>query len=686
VKYLKVVGVVLAVAVLVIAGGLGYVASRFDADRIGAEAARVVKERTHRDLRIDGGLKLGFWPDVALAVGKVSLSEAGSERIFASVDSARLSIAVMPLLSRKVVVTGVEVRGVKAALLRRKDGTLNIADLLPVCAATGGRSEARARPGDEAPQLDIAAVHIDVAALTWHDARSDTVATLSGLQLNTGRVRADATAKAYSVEALTLAMNGRTSADTFALKLETPKLALMREKSGAGSMSFSGTLTGKQRNITARLTLSGVEGTSDVLKIARLALDVDVKAGAASVKGRLESAMAAELGRQDIKLEKIVGDFVIAHPRMPARQLKLPLSGTLHAELAKEGVQGRFSTHFDQSKLALAFGVSGFAAPALSFTLDVDRFNLDRYLPPKTAEQNAGERAGEQAEAKLDFSPLKTLNVDGALTVGELQAKNVKAVNVRLRARAAGGRLNVAPISAGLYQGTASGTFSLDANRNTVEMKQDVANVQIGPLLKDATNKDIIEGRGNVLIDIRAHGETVGAMKRSLAGSASVVLRDGAVKGINLAKSFRELKAKFSRRQDAVQKAVANDKTDFSELSASFKIVDGVAHNKDLSAKSPFLRLSGSGDIDIGAGRLNYLAKATVVATAGGQGAKDLEHLRGITVPVRLTGPFEDPSWKIEMSGLAREALKARVEEKSKAVRRKAEDQIRNRLKGLFGK
>ncbi|OGA13705.1 MAG: hypothetical protein A3H32_16285 [Betaproteobacteria bacterium RIFCSPLOWO2_02_FULL_63_19] len=687
-KYLKIAGVVIVATVLLAAGAVAYVASQFDAERITAEVARVVKATTHRTLRIDGGLRLGFWPDVALGVGRASLSERGSEQPFASLDSARLSIAVMPLLSRKLVVTDVEVRGIKANLIRRKDGTLNIADLVPVGGTPRDRSKVNiGRPSDgEALQLDIAGVHIDGAALTWRDERSGGAVTLSGLQLDTGRLRADTSTKTYSVESLTLAMKGRTGADTFEFTVEAPKLVLLPEKSGAGSMSLSATLTGQRRNVAARLALSGVEGIADVLKIARLTLDVDAKAGEASVKGRLESALVAELGKHDVKLERISGGFDIEHPRIPTRQLKVPFSGTLRADLAKESVQGRISSQFDESKLALAFGVTRFAAPALSFKLDVDRFNLDRYLPPKGAEQNAGERGKTRSEAKLDFSPLRALNLNGAVEVDRLQAANVKAANLRLRIRAAGGRLDIAPITAGLYQGTANGSLALDANGNSVELKQDVVNVRIGPLLRDIANKDIIEGSGNVLVDVRAHGETADALKRSLAGSASVALRNGAVKGINLAQSFRDLKAKFSRRQDAVQKAKATDKTDFSELTATFKIAGGVARNRDLSAKSPFLRLSGSGDIDIGASRLDYLAKASVVASAGGQGAKDLDHLRGITVPVRLTGSFDDPSWTIELAGLASEALKARVEEKSKDIRRKAQDQIRNRLKGLFAR
>jgi AsmA protein len=533
-------------------------------------------------------------------------------------------------------------------------------------------------------QLDIASVRISDAELSWRDERAGTVTTLTGLQFGTGRLRADTGRKAYSVEGLSLAMKGRNEtkagADVFELRLEAPKLVVTPEKSEGGNMTLSATLAGPQRNVTARLALSGVEGSASVVKIARLAFDVDAKAGEASLKGRLESALDADLGKQVLGLEKIAGSFDIAHPKMPMKQVKLPVSGALHADFGKKSADGRLSTQFDESKIALKFGVS--APLALSFDLDVDRLNVDKYLPPKTDKK----AEDKKEEGKLDFSALKGLDLNGTVKVGQLQAAGVKAGNLRLQLRAAGGRLDVAPISANLYDGTASGGLSLDANGNAVAIKQNLANVSINPLLRDAVSKDIVEGRGNIAIDVTTRGDTVGAMKRALAGSAGVALRDGAIKGINVAQSFRDLKAKFSSKQDAVQQAKATDKTDFSELSASFRISGGVAHNEDLSAKSPFLRLSGSGDIDIGASQLNYLAKASVVGTTGGQGAKDLEQLKGLTVPVRLTGPFDNPSWKIEFAGLATEAVKARVDEKRQEIQQKAQDQVRDKLKGLFGK
>jgi AsmA protein len=77
-----------------------------------------------------------------------------------------------------------------------------------------------------------------------------------------------------------------------------------------------------------------------------------------------------------------------------------------------------------------------------------------------------------------------------------------------------------------------------------------------------------------------------------------------------------------------------------------------------LSGKSPLLRLGGAGDIDIGNERLDYLVKATVVASAAGQGGKELAQLKGVTVPVKLSGSFSSPQYAIDFSGMAASAAK----------------------------
>jgi AsmA protein len=155
-----------------------------------------------------------------------------------------------------------------------------------------------------------------------------------------------------------------------------------------------------------------------------------------------------------------------------------------------------------------------------------------------------------------------------------------------------------------------------------------------------------------------------------------------------------------------VSKASASEKTDFSELSASARIQNGVARSDDLDIKSPFLRIGGAGRFDVGVGRIDYTARATVANTAAGQDGADLSALRGVTVPVHLSGPFDAIDWKVQWSAVASAAvenrLKDRLAEKlglarppepalggasaPEPPRQRSEDRIKDKLRGLLSK
>jgi len=677
-KPLRILGIAVGLVLALLAAGIGVLYALFDGEKLKGEISRVVLEQKQRKLDIAGKLELSVWPDVGIKLGRLTLSEPDGKEEFLALDSARLAVAVMPLLSKQVQVRRIEVDGLKATLIKRKDGTLNIADLL------GGGAEkpgvgAGATPG-EPVQIDIAGIKVAKAQFTWRDEKSGSTTTLSNLELGTGRVQADSGRQTLSVDALALAAKGKSGSDAFELKLDAPKLALSPDQAGGETLNLSATLAGSGRSIAAKLVLSGVEGNAKALKIGKLALDLDAKSGETTVKAHLDSPVAANLSAQTVALEKLGGSIDLANPQMPMKQLKLPLSGSLRADLAKQNAALDLGTRFDESKIALKLNVAKFAPLAIVFDLDIDQLNVDKYLPPKAAEDKSAK------EGKLDFSALRGHDVRGSIRIGALQVSKLKLAKLNAQLNLAGGRLDVAPLTMNLYDGTASGSLSLNAAGNQVGLKQHLAGISINPLMKDLADKDLLEGRGNVALDVTSRGDSVTAMKKALAGTASVNLKDGAIKGINLAQTLRDLKGKLGAKQDSTQQAKAGDKTDFSELSASLKIANGIAHNEDLAMKSPFLRLAGSGDIDIGGGQMNYVAKASVVASSSGQGGQGLDQLKGLTVPVRVTGPFEKLSYTLEFGSLVADAAKAKVEEKKEEIKAKAEDKLKDKLKGLFGK
>src|SRR5207237_1167192 len=119
----------------------------------------------------------------------------------------------------------------------------------------------------------------------------------------------------------------------------------------------------------------------------------------------------------------------------------------------------------------------------------------------------------------------------------------------------------------------------------------------------------------------------------------------------------------------------STEKTDFSEMSASFAIKNGVAHNEDLDIKAPLFRIGGRGDIDIGNGSLDYTAKAAVVATTKGQGGADVGQLAGLTVPVHLSGPFDNMKYDVDYRSVASDVAKSKLGEAVK-------DKLKERLGG----
>jgi len=375
----------------------------------------------------------------------------------------------------------------------------------------------------------------------------------------------------------------------------------------------------------------------------------------------------------------------------PRADYQVRLSGDYRLNFEKQtfafsGIDLKISDAAPGSKappLSLKGDMEFDASPqAIRFTLAADQVNLDRYLPPPPPKPAAGAPKGTSAsstkpEEPIDLSALKALNLKGDLKIERLIASNVKLERVHLGVKAAGGKVDAEPLTADLYQGKLSGAASANANTNRFALKADLGGVTLGPLLKDALDNDLLEGRGSVALDVQTGGATLSAMKKALSGNASLALRDSSLKGVNLGELLRKAKSLRGSSPPAEQGASPSERTDFTELGASFVIRNGVAHNDDLSAKSPLLRLAGAGDVDIGAGSIDYLIKASVVASSGGQGGKDLAELRGVTVPVKVSGALDAPRFRADLRSTVRDAVKQRAEEKLK-------ERVQDRLKGLL--
>lgn len=676
---------------LVAAGGAAYIAATFNPNDYKAQLIRLVKEKKQRTLRLDSDIRLTFFPNLGADLGKVSLSEPNSDKTFAELDGAHVSLALWPLLARRVVVDEVRIDGLKVELIKTRDGHSNIDDLL-------GKNESAPAAGNAAPAgggsanspmtLGIAAIRVEKSELDYFDEASGAHYALKDIALKTGRIAegqptpVDFSATLQSIQPkLDVAAQLKTSLtfnlDKFAYRLQGLEL------------QTKGTLAGG--DVAVMVSAQDFSGDVQSFHSDALALELDAKQPQQEFKLKFSSPVSGDLKAGRYSLPALAVAVTATGDALPQKSVSSEMKGSAELDTAHQSATVNLAGGLLQSQVKARLALNGFSEPAIRFDADVDRFDADVYLPKKTgaAPQQPQSAAGakpaatEPTAAKpFDLSALRKLNLDGNLRVGALKVANVKSSQLRLGVKAHNGVLNLDPLAADLYDGHVAGKLGVivTAARPVFSANLNLNGVSIAPLLKDAANFDMLEGKGNVQLSLNAQGDTVPALKQGLNGSVSLNLADGAVKGINLAKTLRSV-GKLGGSQ--TQGADNNEKTDFSELKASFKIKNGVAHNDDLSLKSPLLRVSGSGDVDIGHDSVNYLTKATLAMTLEGQGGKD--SVSGLTVPVRVNGPYSDLKYTLDFGSMIGDAAKQKLESKKEEVKNKLMDQLKGGgLKGLF--
>lgn len=338
----------------------------------------------------------------------------------------------------------------------------------------------------------------------------------------------------------------------------------------------------------------------------------------------------------------------------------------IKADGQKLSLQG-LDVKLDDTRIQGNIGISQFSKPLYMFDLNIDKLDLNRYLPAseaKATESKPAEKTANSAEQPIDLSALKALNAQGNIRIGWLKYGKTEAKNLNIGLKAQDGLASLDPLNVDVYQGTVRGSVRLDARATpAVTIQQNLQNIAVGPMLVDTINNDMLSGNGNLNLNVTAQGNTVTALKKSLGGSVDLRMADGAVKGFDLAGAIRDAKGKLNvLKGQSNADADKSKKTDFSELTATFNIKNGVAHNDDLAMKAPVFRLTkgdSKGDIDIGKEQINYLAKPTLVNSLKGQGGKDAEQLGSVGIPVKITGTFAAPKFGIDMAALGQALAKS---------------------------
>ncbi len=377
--------------------------------RIEQQASRTLG----RPVRFTGPIDLSLFPWAGLSISGLQVENpAGfSEPDFLTAESFQLRIRLLPLLSRAIEVEQFVLKSPRIVLEKNSQGKGNWEDLGPDRTGDSAAPPAEEAPetppsdssppdGDGLPVTDLAVDELTITGgnLLWIDHASETRQELSAINLRLENIAFDTP--------VTIAFSARTAGQPVSLRgsigpvgREPGKAPLPFDLTAGAAEQFSARFSGEVKELTDSPSVT-VSLRVDPFSPRRLMTDL----------GQPFPVLTADpdaLTRVALQAE------VTASPR----------SATL-----SEGV-----LTLDDTTLHLSLRAEDFTKPDLTFQMEADAIDLNRYLPPETAGDAPPEPSGkEETGAPVDPALLRQMALNGSIKIGSLKAAGMETRDLNL--------------------------------------------------------------------------------------------------------------------------------------------------------------------------------------------------------------------------------------------------------------
>ncbi|MFT5180484.1 MAG: AsmA protein, partial [Alphaproteobacteria bacterium] len=567
---------ILALVVLVVAAAV-IVPFFIPLDAVKEQITTRAEEATGRKLTIAGDFDLSILPRVRIKAGNVTFANAPGAKQANMLELAELEVGVslFPLISGQVEVSSFVLIDPVINLEVDAKGRPNWQFEDKESSKGSDEKSKKSGGGDSGDskglrEISLGDVRLVNGTVRFSDAQ---VGTSQEIQSINAQINLPSLDQALSADG-SLAWNGETI--DLSLKVDQPR-ALME-----------GASTGVETSIKSSPVTLDYKGTVTNAKPAAVTGDISLNVPSirklAAWAGKPIEAAGGGLGPLSIK-----GTLDMAGKSIAFRGAKISIDNM--------NATGDFEVDTSAS------------VPSIVASLEVDKLDLNTYLPPESdkpaapssgggaaAPATGGASAGpsDWSDDPIDFSALKLVNADLSFVTGGIFVKEIKVGRTALKTVLLGGKLALDLNEMALYDGQGTGRITVDAGRNTITQKLDLKGVQAAPLLTDAAGFDRVEGTANIVTDVTTRGASQRQLVSALNGKGSIQFLDGAVRGINLAAMLRNVSSAFLDSS-----AKETQKTDFAELAGTYTITNGIVKNDDLFLKSPLLRIDGKGTSDI---------------------------------------------------------------------------------------
>ncbi|MGV3002592.1 AsmA family protein [Vibrio sp. E150_018] len=663
------------------------------------------KAQTGFDLVIDGDISWSFFPHLGFSIGKTQVlnpAEGFKQAQVVKFDEAALDVSVLPLLENRLNIGNVTLNGADIFIQKLKDGRSNL-DIVkqsaedkttqtsPSSDATNDETES-VNPASESPwEISLEGITVNNAKLVMLDAESHSDLTLSDVNFALSQFSFDEWSKAE------FDITGKQNQQTFAVKGKTEfKVSQDLSDYQLRGIDVEAQFKDPSTDIKkARFTLDSFQFNS----VSKMALSVNGMVSGMSIDINQSASIMLDKAMTELKVQNMNVTGKVDGQSLPLTPISIDMNSDIRFDLTKQYldvVLKKLSVNelnFDGStQVSLAPNI-----PKIVFDIHSPEINVDALL--KQMEQVAPEKSETTkaatsknssstnvptSQVEPDLSATRTLDVTGKIIIDKLTANNVKMQDVQTQFQVNRGVIDLKKFAANLYQGSVSANAKIDARKDvsTYTIHKEVKGVQVQPLLKDVAQMDFVSGTGNITADIKGKSLIVDKAKQNLAGVVKINFADGSFYGINVAHEIRSVQALFKGKK---AEEIKVKKTDFSAVTATMNLSKGVMTTNNFTAQSPLLRILGSGQANYVNETVDFLVKTSVVGSLKGQGGKDTDELKDITLPISIKGTWTEPKIRPDLNAALDEQTKQKAQAEIDRAKEKAQKEVDRGLDKLLG-
>ncbi|MEA1889850.1 MAG: AsmA family protein [Pseudomonadota bacterium] len=668
--------ILLAIILLVPLAIFLWVAFFFDANDYREQMADGFNKASGREITIAGDLNTSFFPWIGIETGAIEVANAPGfgDAPLAGIQAAKIKLKLMPLFSGEVEMDTVVLEGVQANLITLENGKTNW-EFAAAGDAAGSGTDSKQEPGDAGKALAalaIGGIEMKNASIAWDDRQGGTRLALTEMNLETGAITFDSPIPvSFDTD---FAMNGKEM--TGSMQVSTD-LKLAKDLQQVKLKDFS---------IALEATGTALDG-GKLQKSMKADIDVDLA-------GQLVSS-----DRVALKLD-LSGDIAPVNPMTVT--LESPLKVNL-ASMVIELPSMQYSVPGSKGTGSMVVSNLDNPLPTIKLVIETDKFDATPWAGSAAAQSSIKTMTIEQmlssfisihvAHAQAVSEPIdipvetiRKLDVQASLSIGSFILDTLQATDVKAELKAKKGVVRIDPFSAQLFGGTSTGMMELDARKDTPKfhLKEDLNGVQIAQVMKYSMGKDAkdwITGIANMNADLRTQGLDTGALTKALNGTVNAKVKDGAFEGFSVRKMLQQANALLTGKP-YVDDGSPN-RTKILEMGLTTKLVNGIAKTDDIKVLTPLADLTGSGSSNLNTQQLDYRLKLALSSGISEIDKAEFKKLEGKSLPLKISGSFNDPKFKIDMEKAAKQEVKQQAEKK---LRKKYGKKYGKELDLLFGR